>query len=644
MYEYPRMKSIISILLIFCPFAILLASPKDSLRLELRDGKKLIVHRAVKGESLQQIAAKYGADEQLILSLNPMLQNEVKPGHLVRIPLNADKYGDVKVNPVKPISDSRLPLATTLPSPELSGEPSKKGQAKQEDDGADVEVRVSKETEILDSQKGNATPESSQTSSTQAKTADNPDLKDPTSAVSFQRKADATPDPQGGNMQKAPTVTNPGANNLNAQKTSEETLLNPTQKPLKAKINPADFQTYVVGNAQSVQQLAATLKQDPNYLKSINDLSSDRLWKGQHLLIPKGAAPVQQQERLTAAQKTERRDSSANAIKNAWAQVKADEPFQNKETEQAEPSSTSPAQSNSLTGNTGSSSASANATTEDENGLVDKSGKEPVPAEPQKQDPADIGLARRRYNTSIQTGQHAVEDRELDTSLVSHYDGIDKMGLRFKNDFALYENNAVTYSAVDFRDQRLVVDEWAVDAADSNALYIQPSANRSGKGDKNTTHVVKEGETLLSIAKKYGVTQSDIINWNGLLKYRLRVGQELVVNDARGSLAYYERALTQKQKAVKNLEVDGITDQGLAYYDPKKKLKGVLMNNLPKGKWVEIQSLEKFLKITVQVAGPLPQNAPKDCLLMLDEKTATALETNNKQTIVKISFGKVDNE
>jgi LysM repeat protein len=42
-------------------------------------------------------------------------------------------------------------------------------------------------------------------------------------------------------------------------------------------------------------------------------------------------------------------------------------------------------------------------------------------------------------------------------------------------------------------------------------------------------HIVQSKETLFSLARKYEVTQEQIMQWNKLASADLRVGQELVI-------------------------------------------------------------------------------------------------------------------
>ena len=58
-------------------------------------------------------------------------------------------------------------------------------------------------------------------------------------------------------------------------------------------------------------------------------------------------------------------------------------------------------------------------------------------------------------------------------------------------------------------------------------------ASSSGSGTTTKTHVVKKGETLSSIAKKYGCTVADIKKWNGLKSNTVKVGQKLTIKSGK---------------------------------------------------------------------------------------------------------------
>lgn len=67
---------------------------------------------------------------------------------------------------------------------------------------------------------------------------------------------------------------------------------------------------------------------------------------------------------------------------------------------------------------------------------------------------------------------------------------------------------------------------------------VSKSTKSSGKtssssGSTTKTHVVKKGETLSSIAKKYGCTPADIKSWNGLKTNTVKVGQKLKIKSKK---------------------------------------------------------------------------------------------------------------
>jgi membrane-bound lytic murein transglycosylase D len=53
----------------------------------------------------------------------------------------------------------------------------------------------------------------------------------------------------------------------------------------------------------------------------------------------------------------------------------------------------------------------------------------------------------------------------------------------------------------------------------------------SSGGGRSVSYQVRSGDTLSRIAQVFGVTVSDLVNWNGISKHAtLRVGQKLTVN------------------------------------------------------------------------------------------------------------------
>jgi peptidoglycan endopeptidase LytF len=67
--------------------SVIAANPLDSIRVELMNGKKVIIHKVDKGQGLNAIARRYNMDVQLIIDANPGKIDKLKKGDILRIPL-----------------------------------------------------------------------------------------------------------------------------------------------------------------------------------------------------------------------------------------------------------------------------------------------------------------------------------------------------------------------------------------------------------------------------------------------------------------------------------------------------------------------------------------------------------------------------
>ena len=81
------------------------------------------------------------------------------------------------------------------------------------------------------------------------------------------------------------------------------------------------------------------------------------------------------------------------------------------------------------------------------------------------------------------------------------------------------------------------IKEWnglsgtSIDAGQRLAIDSSVAKKSSSKSSKSSvsTHKVRRGETLGSIAAKYGVSVSDLRDWNGITGSNIKAGQKLVV-------------------------------------------------------------------------------------------------------------------
>jgi LysM repeat protein len=483
------------------------SNPKDSLRLENKNGNKFIVHRVTKAETLRSISKKYEVNESDILSSNPLLSERVFEGQVVKIPVNESKYGIVAVAPIKPLADSRLPLAKTLPN---TGE------------------KMAKKSE--------------------------PIVKE--------------------EPIKAPLV-------VAVPESKQEVTLKPTSNK-----EEKPFKIYVVASPQTVQHLSESFAVDADEVIALNDLKNYNLKEGQKIKIPTDNTPI--------IAKSETKGSFKAAIK------------------------------------------------EDLPTLRTKPAEKIVAAAPAKEK-KEVATAN---NKPIETKAKKVEQEE--TEYIEKLDTNNTFAMRKSKseaNFARLDStyihpSGIAYKAFDYKQTDYQFDLYSMRMAEANAIEVNNTNQNKGYGDKNTTHCVKLGETLVSIAKKYKISTTDIINWNGLTAYRVKVGQDLVVNSARGDLSPYER--TVPNRAILNGETAIVYEnmKGLARFDNvASHERGVYVNNIQKGKFVYIVNKDNYRKDFAIVMGPLPKGTPKDLIIIIDTETARELRIEKSWVNVELYYG-----
>ncbi len=77
--------------------------------------------------------------------------------------------------------------------------------------------------------------------------------------------------------------------------------------------------------------------------------------------------------------------------------------------------------------------------------------------------------------------------------------------------------------------QKLVVFPGSPGSSSGGEVLNSSSTNRNSQSNTKTTHVVKSGETLGTIARKYRIKVSDIKKWNNLSNNLIRKNQRLIV-------------------------------------------------------------------------------------------------------------------
>ena len=186
-----------------------------------------------------------------------------------------------------------------------------------------------------------------------------------------------------------------------------------------------------------------------------------------------------------------------------------------------------------------------------------------------------------------------------------------------------------------------------------------PSATTKATGD-GISHTVKSGESLFLLAKMYGSSIEELIQWNGLTSNNIKVGQtlqvgraaattatstnpiaatttattpttttsEVVVEEVKSEPAVTVPAAEPKQESTAPNTSGGFTntkESGLAEVIPgteanKKYL--VLHRNAPVGSVIRIKNEENDLTIFARVVGVLPETGDNSKVLIKLSKAA----------------------
>ncbi len=558
------------------------ANPKDSVRLELRDGQKYIVHRVEKSETLASLAAHYGVDESQLLSANPLVSDKVFPGQIIRIPINANKYGNLTVPPVTPSTDSKLPLANSLP-------------------------------------KDAATPA--------------PAKVEPSAPVAAEAPA--------------PTQTPVSA---------------PTQDPSKM-VSGIDYHTYVAASPTTVQRLADLFFMEPNDIIAINELKNKNIKEGQKVRIP--IYPLSKLNQVAIAPTPIPVPPVAIAKAPEPTPVPKSEPVLEKPVAPAHniynqaqhrpdkqlvkptvvvKASPKPQEDSVLQNNATRIAAAKPAPEKKQNALLETAAKKELvqakvepqiavkPASPIVNKPKEIVLAAvpiekpviaptsdSMLMVVVQKQKHRAELTRQDSEYVITDEG--------------------SYKVFDYKQTYEKPDVFTSILVAENAINVNSIDQNKGVGNKNTTHVVKLGETIDMIARKYKISKSDIINWNGLLNYRVREGQELIINAERANVSPYERTLPEKTRKPLSTDIRIESVEGIAVYDSRKITRGVYANNIEKGKFVYIVNKDNFREDVARVIGPLPKGTPANVIVILDQETAIELGVEKSWVNIELYFG-----
>lgn len=173
------------------------------------------------------------------------------------------------------------------------------------------------------------------------------------------------------------------------------------------------------------------------------------------------------------------------------------------------------------------------------------------------------------------------------------------------------------------------------------------------------THNVLAGETIYSIAKKYGLTTYQIKTANNLTKDEVVVGQKLIIKDAsRSATDLGNDEPTEDENTIKDPSLRqpaskyGITqieEKGTAVWiadqdlDPNKML--VLHRTAAVGTIIKVTNPMSNRSAFAKVVGKFTENeSTKDVIIVMTKAVADAVGALDKRFYCNINYGAQENE
>jgi len=554
---------------------LLQANPLDSLRLELKNGKKFIVHKTVKNENLASLATRYSVDEADIIFYNPLIANGLTPGQILKIPLNLNKYGNPAIAPVEAITKS-----------DVEKPAENKSELKENWTQLKMDVVEGVKDIKQDATKNNEEKKTEQNHDVVVNNISNQNKNAETISVD-------TP-------KKEPVVTLEGA-----LKTPEPIVEEPQNKVYGQVIRTEniageDFLMYKAGKGDNLVSIANAYYSDVDEIKDINLMTDNVVKKGDLLRIPKHSPPpppVVLAKKEPVLEPVIQRDQEPKVDL-----VKAEVP----------------------------------ATKTPKTNLV-------KPVEPQKSAVTTKPVANSKPtvsggNKAIVTSKTPIKGREKTKTQISR-----DTSLVIANVTPEFVGNSPDVKLkTTTSDKNLLARGYEV----SKNINDENAHSSAGSGDIKFVHVVKEGETLESIARKYKISASDLINWNNIYNYRVRVGSDLIVNAKRANASKEELFFLSPEKLAafdeknSSISILGISETGYCTLDESKNYFGIEHRFAQIGALMRIENLDNFQVTYVRVTSKLINNDPK-VVIRIDQATAKKIEINSPLTRVRINYAEI---
>ncbi len=119
------------------------------------------------------------------------------------------------------------------------------------------------------------------------------------------------------------------------------------------------------------------------------------------------------------------------------------------------------------------------------------------------------------------------QDYYIDGKDENLYDVAQKNGVLLQS---IYEYNNLSASDNIYAGTKILLKPLSANTQASNISFVEPQAKVKASTTQPAYHEVQAKEGLYSISKKYGVTVSELKEWNSLSNDNLQVGQQLIIS------------------------------------------------------------------------------------------------------------------
>jgi len=168
------------------------------------------------------------------------------------------------------------------------------------------------------------------------------------------------------------------------------------------------------------------------------------------------------------------------------------------------------------------------------------------------------------------------------------------------------KNNAVVVGRSLKIKPKDLISKTAQDVIKKPTETAVASAEISNKNEIEVEYVVKNGDNLGNIAKKFGVTLSELKEWNSLTSNNLALGKTLVVSKKENTVVETTvvasnsiDSFKKKAATAKNIGEDYYVKKGDSLYSISKKYPGVTISDIKKWNGIKDEDIKPGMKLKI---------------------------------------------